>query len=187
MHNKVIQFYIYIYMYIYIYTHTHIWWAAQWYPSLYHPMDCSPPGSSLHGDSPGKNIRVGCHALLIYVYTHTHTHIHSFTDFFLTEVILECWVEFPVLCSRFLLVIIYSSVCVNPKFLIYPSSHLPPLMTLIFLSRSVNQFLFCKLVHLYQYLDTPCKWQLMVFVSIGLTSLSIIVSRSIHVATNGII
>ena len=27
-------------------------------------MDCSPPGSSAHGDSPGKNTRVGCHALL---------------------------------------------------------------------------------------------------------------------------
>ena len=28
------------------------------------PQDCSPPGSSVHGDSPGKNIEVGCHALL---------------------------------------------------------------------------------------------------------------------------
>ena len=27
-------------------------------------MDYSPPGSSVHGDSPGKNTRVGCHALL---------------------------------------------------------------------------------------------------------------------------
>ena len=27
-------------------------------------MDCSPPGSSVHGDSPGENPRVGCHALL---------------------------------------------------------------------------------------------------------------------------
>ena len=27
-------------------------------------MDCSPPGSSDHGDSPGKNTGVGCHALL---------------------------------------------------------------------------------------------------------------------------
>ena len=26
------------------------------------PMDCSPPGSSVHGDSPGKNTGVGCHA-----------------------------------------------------------------------------------------------------------------------------
>ena len=28
------------------------------------PMNCSPPGSSVHGDSPGKNTRVGCHAFL---------------------------------------------------------------------------------------------------------------------------
>ena len=32
--------------------------------TLWHPMDCSPPGSSVHGDSPGKNTGVGCHALL---------------------------------------------------------------------------------------------------------------------------
>ena len=28
------------------------------------PVDCSPPGSSVHGNSPGKNTGVGCHALL---------------------------------------------------------------------------------------------------------------------------
>ena len=27
-------------------------------------MDYSPPGSSIHGDSPGKNTGVGCHAFL---------------------------------------------------------------------------------------------------------------------------
>ena len=33
-------------------------------PSLYNPMGYSPPGSSVHRDSPGKNTGVGCHALL---------------------------------------------------------------------------------------------------------------------------
>ena len=33
-------------------------------PTLCDPMDCSPPGSSVHGDSPGKNAGVGCHAFL---------------------------------------------------------------------------------------------------------------------------
>ena len=33
-------------------------------PTLWDPMHCSPPGSSVHGDSPGKNTGVGCHALL---------------------------------------------------------------------------------------------------------------------------
>ena len=32
--------------------------------TLCDPLDCSPPGSSVHGDSPGKNTGVGCHALL---------------------------------------------------------------------------------------------------------------------------
>ena len=33
-------------------------------PTLCDPMDYTPPGSSVHGDSPGKNTGVGCHALL---------------------------------------------------------------------------------------------------------------------------
>ena len=32
--------------------------------TLCKPMDCSLPGSSVHGDSPGKNTGVDCHALL---------------------------------------------------------------------------------------------------------------------------
>ena len=32
--------------------------------TLCNPMDRSPPGSPVHGDSPGKNTGVGCHALL---------------------------------------------------------------------------------------------------------------------------
>ena len=31
---------------------------------LCNPMDYSPPGSSVHWDTPGKNTAVGCHALL---------------------------------------------------------------------------------------------------------------------------
>ena len=33
-------------------------------PTLCDPMDCSLPGSSVHGDSPGKSNGVGFHALL---------------------------------------------------------------------------------------------------------------------------
>ena len=32
-------------------------------PTLCDPIDSSPPGSSVHGDSPGKNTGKGCHAL----------------------------------------------------------------------------------------------------------------------------
>ena len=38
--------------------------AAQSCPALYDPMDCSLAGSSVHGDSPGKNTGMGCHVLL---------------------------------------------------------------------------------------------------------------------------
>ena len=33
-------------------------------PTLCDPMDCSPPGSSIHRNFPGKNIGVGCHFLV---------------------------------------------------------------------------------------------------------------------------
>ena len=32
--------------------------------TLCNPLNCHPPGSSVHGDSPGKNTGVCCHALL---------------------------------------------------------------------------------------------------------------------------
>jgi len=38
--------------------------VAQSCLTLFDPMDCSPPGSSVHGDSPGKNTGVDFHAFL---------------------------------------------------------------------------------------------------------------------------
>ena len=38
--------------------------AAQSCQTLCNSMDSSSPGSSVHGDSPGKNTGVGCHGLL---------------------------------------------------------------------------------------------------------------------------
>ena len=38
--------------------------VVQSYLTLCDPMDCSPPGSSVHGDSPGKNTGVGGHVFL---------------------------------------------------------------------------------------------------------------------------
>ena len=38
--------------------------VAQSFQTLCNPMDCSPLGSSVHGDSPSKNTGVGCHAFL---------------------------------------------------------------------------------------------------------------------------
>ena len=38
--------------------------SLQLCPTLFFPMNCSPAGSYVHGDSPGKNTGVGCCALL---------------------------------------------------------------------------------------------------------------------------
>ena len=38
--------------------------VAQSCPTLCYPMDYNPPGSSVNGDSPGKNTEVGYHVLL---------------------------------------------------------------------------------------------------------------------------
>ena len=48
-----------------IYTRVYrMYLVAQLCPTLCDSMDCCLPGSPVHRDSPGKNIGVGCHALL---------------------------------------------------------------------------------------------------------------------------
>ena len=45
-------------------------------PTLCDSMDCSPPGSSVHGDSPGKNNGVGCHTLLQGIFPTQVSNLH---------------------------------------------------------------------------------------------------------------
>ena len=40
------------------------------------PMDCSLPGSSVHGITPGKNTGVGCHALLQGIFQTQGSNLH---------------------------------------------------------------------------------------------------------------
>ena len=47
---------------------SHVCLMAQLCLTLCKPMDYSPPGSSVHGVSPGKNIGVGCHVLLLGIF-----------------------------------------------------------------------------------------------------------------------
>ena len=56
--------------------------VAQSCLTLYNPMDCSLPGSSVHGDSPGKDTGVGCHALFQGIFLTQVSHIAGefFTD-----------------------------------------------------------------------------------------------------------
>ena len=48
----------------------------QWCPTLCDLMDYSSPGSSAHGDSPGKNTGVGCHALLQGIFRTQGSNLH---------------------------------------------------------------------------------------------------------------
>ena len=50
--------------------------VAQLCPILSNPMDCSPPGSSVHGDSPGKNTGMCSLALLQRIFP---THVSCIT------------------------------------------------------------------------------------------------------------
>ena len=56
-------------------------------PTLCDPMDCSPPGFSVHRDSPGKNTRVGCHSLLQGIFLTQEWNPH----FLHWRQILYCW------------------------------------------------------------------------------------------------
>ena len=47
-----------------LYTYVCACVCVQSCPTLWDPMDCSPPSSSVHEASPGKNTSVGCHFLL---------------------------------------------------------------------------------------------------------------------------
>ena len=67
--------------------------------SLCDPMECSPPGSSIHGDSPGKNTGVGCQALLQEIFpTHgSKPHLLCLpalaSGFFTTSTTGEAWAQ----------------------------------------------------------------------------------------------
>ena len=60
----------YVYMGVWMDVHmgfpdgTMLCLVTQLCPTFCDPMDCSLPGSSVLGDSPGKNTGLGCHALL---------------------------------------------------------------------------------------------------------------------------
>ena len=136
-------------------------------PTLCDPIDCSPPGSSVHeifqerilewaaisfpGHLPNPGIKPGSPALQ--------------ADSLYTELQGK-----PV----------YRVVSVNPKSSIHLSPCFPLWYAYLF-SMSVSLFVFYKWIHLYRILDSTYKWCHMVLVFLWLTLLSMTVSRSIHV------
>ena len=54
---------LFIYIYLKDGNSVYVCLDTQLCLTLCDPMECSPPGSFVHGDSLGKNTGVGCHAL----------------------------------------------------------------------------------------------------------------------------
>ena len=69
-------------MHTYIYTHVVLCLVAQSCPTVGSPMDCSLSDSSVHGDSPGKNTRVGYHALLQGIFLTQGSNLRLSAEFY---------------------------------------------------------------------------------------------------------
>ena len=52
--------------------------VAQSCPTLGDPMDCSPPGFSIHGIFQARVLEWGAIALSIYIYIYIYTHTHIY-------------------------------------------------------------------------------------------------------------
>ena len=65
--------------------------VTQLCPTLFYPIYFSPPGSSVHGDSPGKNTGVGCHAPLqgIFPTQRSNPGLHIAGGFFTSQATRE--------------------------------------------------------------------------------------------------
>ena len=75
--------------------------SLQLCPTLCNIMEHSPPGSSVHGNSPGKNTEVGCHFLLqdIYLYVYIVLML-SHVQLFATPWTVTCQVSLSIEFSR---------------------------------------------------------------------------------------
>ena len=67
--------------------------VAQLYLTLCDPMDYSPSGSSVHGDSPGKHTGLGCHGLLQEIFPTQE--LNPGLLHFLIKLFLGCSLTYP--------------------------------------------------------------------------------------------
>ena len=107
--------------------------VAQSCLTLCNPMDCSPPGSSAHGDSPGENSRVGCHALLQGIFPTQGSNPD----------LLHCrWILYH-LSHHMVFIFLYLTYLtnLNPSMIISRSIHIA--------ASSIIMFFFCWLSNIY--------------------------------------
>ena len=93
--------------------------------SLCDPMDCSLPGSSIHGDSPSKNTGVGCHGHLQEIFSTEKsnplaTYTSSLVKFLLSFLTLlkiklfsSCWIS--IIFCTFWIAVLYQ-MCLSQIF-----------------------------------------------------------------------
>ena len=73
--------------------------VAQSGPTLSDPMDCSLPGSSIHGIFPGKSTGVGCHCLLpfsslVFLFSIPWIHYSVYMYFNIDGLLFKIWIHF---------------------------------------------------------------------------------------------
>jgi len=133
---------------------------------------------------------MSCQLLLYSKVTQLHIHIHSFSHIIFHHVPSQV-IRYSSLCS------IAESHCLSipsaivyiykPKLPVHPTPSPSLLATTSLFSMPMSLFLFCRKFHLCLILDSRYKRYHMVFALLLLTSLSMRISSSIHVAANGII
>ena len=127
--------------------------------------------------------------LYIYIYAHIYTIFHTLFHYGLSEDIKYISLFYIVRPHCLFIVYICWFVSASPKlpFLPFPASP-PPLATTSLFSISVSTFLFPRYAHLCHSLGSHiCDVVWYLSFSFWLTSFGMIISRSIHVLTNGII
>ena len=109
---------------------------AQLHLTLCHATGCSPPGSSIHGDSPGKNTGVGCHFLLQGIFPSQGRNPSLFTPLHWLQTLYHCATsEAQIKCTGNImfsvLTYIYIQYCFNDCIIVmYWLFHLTELLTL---------------------------------------------------------
>ena len=89
--------------------------------------------------------------LHVYIYIYTHIYIYWSANFFLIEVVTECWVDLPWYTCVLVNYVFYKNCfyLLIPTSLFIPSLYLSPCITIILLCSFVSLFLFGPLASWY--------------------------------------